>query len=250
MQCIIIDDDKKVCNMITNYLTSYFPAIQPVAIEHTKKSGLQAISKHSPQLVLLDIELPDGTGFDLIRECKNICFKVIFITGHQEYAIQAIRVSALDYILKPIDFDSLSEALERAKKEFILKEEQEKLRTFLDNQSPAKHVKRIILKTAECLHVVNTEDIIRCQADNNYTFFFLKERKKILVSRTLKEYYNILKDTGFIRIHQSHVINLKYIDKIMKTGGGYILLSDGTEIPVSTANKHRLLEEIEKYRQL
>lgn len=245
MKVVIVDDDKKTCRFISGFIGDNFPDIRVVAITHDIESGFNAINKYSPGLIFLDIRLPDGMGFDLLKKFESINFKVIFITGYEKFAIQAIKFSALDYLLKPMDPDELTKAVRKAMEIVKHEEENVKINALLENYSEKKVLKRIILKTAECIHLVKVEDIIRCKADNNYTLFFLVDGNKILISRTIKEYCELLKSSGFLRVHQSHLINVSYIDKFVKSEGGYILMKDKSQIPVSIHNKHLVIKELE-----
>ncbi len=245
MKVVIVDDDKKICRFISGFIADNFPDISVVDITHDIESGYHAINKHSPNLLFLDIRLPDGMGFDLLRKFDSINFKVIFITGYEKFALLAIKFSALDYLLKPIDPEELTEATRRALEMVRHEEENVKIDALLENYNEKKVLKRVILKTSECIHVIKVEDIIRCEADNNYTFFFLRDGNKILISRTIKEYCELLKPSGFLRVHQSHLINVSYIDKFVKSEGGYILMKDKSQIPVSIHNKHLVIKELE-----
>ncbi len=245
MKTVIIDDDKRVCRIISDFIESNFPEIKIIAIGYDLKSGYELIKQNSPELVFLDINLPDGTGFDLLKKIDEVCFKVIFITGHEEYAIQAIKFSALDFILKPIDFEELASAIAKALEIIHYEEERVKIKALLENYNETKALKRLILKTSDFIHVVKIDEIIRCKAENNYTFFYIVDGEKILVSKTIKEYTELLKTSGFLRVHQSHLINAAYIDKFVRSEGGYILMKDQTNIPVSTKNKQLVINELE-----
>jgi two-component system LytT family response regulator len=244
MKAIIIDDEKNVINTITNLIILNFSDIEIVASATNIETGLKIIRTHQPDVVFLDIQLPDGTGFDLLRQLEKILFKIIFITGHEEYALDAIKISALDYILKPVDEDELKRAIEKAREIIKHEEEQLKLQALLENLHDKKSLKRIILRTSDFLYFVAIDDIIRAEADNNYTSFYLSNGKSILVSRTIKEFTELLKGAGFIRVHQSHLINISYIEKYVKADGGYIVLKDKTDIPVSSNNKHQILQKL------
>jgi two-component system LytT family response regulator len=173
------------------------------------QSGIEAIQKHNPDIVFLDIQMPDGTGFDVIRSIEDKNFEVIFITAHEEFAIKAIKFSALDYLLKPVDTVELKAALERALESIDASKEVKQFDALQSNINPGEK-RRLVLKTQESVHVVDLDDIIRCEADRNYTSFFLVGGKKILVSKTLKEYENLLSNHNFLRVQQSHLINIDF----------------------------------------
>jgi two-component system LytT family response regulator len=244
MNAVIIDDEVTVRNAISSLLGDYFPEIRIIASAGTVEEGYESIVKHKPDLVFLDIELPDGTGFDLLRKFQQIPFKIIFVTGHQEYALDAIKVSALDYVLKPVDTDELRHAVEKAG-EIISQEEQKlKFQALNENLQSKKVLKRIILHTSDHLQLVSVSDIIRAEADSNYTSFSLSDGKRILVSRTIKEFESLLSGSGMIRVHQSHLVNINYIDRFVKKDGGYLLLKDSTKIPVSPILKKQVLQAL------
>ncbi len=244
MKAVVIDDEPAIRNTITTLLKENFPEISVCAAVGSVTEGCEAVTKNQPDILFLDVELPDGLGFELLRKVTPVRFRTIFITGHQEYALDAIKVSALDYILKPIDEDELKAAIIKAREIINHEEEQLKILALTENMQERKVLRRIILKTAEALQLISVSDIIRAEADSNYTHFHLAGGKHIMVSRTLKEYEAMLSGTGLIRVHQSHLVNLNFIDKFFRHDGGYILLKDGTTVPVSPVLKQKVLQAI------
>jgi two-component system LytT family response regulator len=244
MKAIIVDDEPAVRNTISTLLHQNFPDLIISASVGSIKEGFAAVTEHGPDLLFLDVELPDGLGFDLLKRISPVTFRTIFITGHQEYALDAIKVSALDYILKPIDNEELKSAVVKAREVIIQEEEQMKLLALAENLQGKKILKRIILRTSDALQLISVSDIIRAEADSNYTHFHLSGGKHIMVSRTIKEYEAMLSGSGLIRVHQSHLVNLNYIDKFMKHDGGYLQLKDGTSVPVSPNLKQKVLQAI------
>lgn len=244
MKAVIVDDEAPVRNTIATLLRENFPEITVCAMTVSIAEGYEAVIKHQPDLLFLDVELPDGLGFDLLKKLSPVRFRTIFITGHQEYALDAIKVSALDYILKPIDLDELAAAIIKAREIFSHEEEQLKLVALSENMTGKKVLKRIILRTAEALQLISVSDIIRAEADSNYTHFHLLGGKHIIVSRTIKEYESMLSGSGIIRVHQSHLVNLNHIDKFIRHDGGYLQLKDGSSIPVSPNLKQKVLQSI------
>jgi two-component system LytT family response regulator len=244
MNAIIVDDELNVRNAIRALLAEHFPDINIISSEGTIEAGYEAITRYNPDLLFLDIELPDGNGFDLLRKFPSISFKIIFITGHHEYALDAIKVSALDYILKPVDTDELRLAVEKARKVISHAEQQLKLQALNENLQSRKVLKRIILHSSDHLQLVSVSDIIRAEADSNYTSFSLSDGRRILVSRTIKEFEGLLSGSGMIRVHQSHLVNINYIDRFVKKDGGYLLLNEGTKIPVSPNLKKQVLKAL------
>lgn len=247
MNAIIVDDELSVRNAIIALIREYYPDIHIIATADTIKDGYEAIIKHEPDLLFLDIELPDGNGFELLKKVEPVSFKVIFITGHQEYALDAIKVSALDYILKPFDTDELRSAMEKAREVINHEEQQLKLQALTENLQSKKVLKRIILHVSDHLQLVSVSDIIRAKADSNYTHFWLSGGQQIMVSRTIKEYDSLLSGSGLIRVHQSHLVNILYIDKFIKRDKGYLQLKDGTLIPVSPNLKKQVLQALKDY---
>jgi two-component system LytT family response regulator len=244
MNAVIVDDEASVRNSIRKLVSENFPDVSILASAGTIEDGYEAIIKYKPDLLFLDIELPDGIGFDLIRKFTSVSFKIIFITGHQEYALDAIKVSALDYILKPIDTDELRIAVEKAREAISHTEQQLKLQALNENLQSKKVLKRIILHTSDHLQLVSVSEIIRAEADSNYTTFRLSDGKHIMVSRTIKEFETLLSGSGMIRVHQSHLVNINYIDRFVKKDGGYLLLKEGTKIPVSPNLKKQVLQAL------
>ncbi len=247
MNVTIVDDNVSVRKSIISLLRESFPEINILASVGTIGEAYKVITHHRPDLLFLDVELPDGTGFDLLKKITPVNFKVIFITGHQEYALGAIKVSALDFILKPFEAEELSQAIEKAREAINYDEEQLKLQALHENLQSKKSLKRIVLHTSDHLHLISVSDIIRAEADSNYTRFWISEGNKIMVSRTIKEFDELLSGSGLIRVHQSHLINIKYIDKFVKRDGGYLQLKDGTIIPVSHNLKKQMLKAINDY---
>jgi two-component system LytT family response regulator len=244
MDAIIVDDELSVRNSITALLNENFPGINICSTAGSVADAVDTINRHNPDILFLDVELPDGTGFDILSRLPGRDFRVIFITGHQEYALKAIKVSALDYILKPFDPDELCRAIEKATEEINHRDERLKLETLSENMQGKKILRRIILPTAEHLHVVPISEIIRAEADSNYTMFRLSGNRHIMVSKTIKEFDEMLSGSGMIRVHQSHLVNIAYIDKFVKRDGGYLLLKNSEEVPVSQNLKKGVIEAI------
>lgn len=240
MNVLIVDDEEYVRIALTEMLKQHCPEIKEFRIANSIASGKRAIETAMPDLVFLDICLSDGKGFDLLKDLKHIPFKVIFITAYEEYAIKAFKFSAIDYLLKPIDIDELIVAVKKA--EISINNENTKilLDTFLRNQESGQ--KKIALKTTEAIHLIDVKDIICCNSDGNYTNFIINNKKGLMVSRTLKEFEELLSPYGFVRIHQSHLINVNYIEKYDKRSGGFVVLKDHAEVPVSTRKRDELLK--------
>ena len=247
IKAIVIDDEKLTREMLASIIKNQCSDVEVIAQADDVKSGLEQIKLHNPDLVLLDIKLPDGTGFDIIKQLGKINFMLIFITAYEEYAIQAFKCSALDYILKPVNTIELIDAINKCRETYENKILTQKLSVFLSNMdSNSKEDKKIVLKTAESVNIVKVVDIVRCESYKSYTQFFLTGSKKHIVSRTLKDYDELLTEYGFFRSHQSHLVNINFIESFEKSQGGYILMSDGSQVPVSQRKREDLLKLFEE----
>ncbi len=241
---LIIDDEKRIRDFVKRMVDSFAFDVEVYTDGENVETGLKAIQELKPDIVFLDIQMPDGTGFDLLNQVGEKNFELIFITAFQEYAIMAIKFSALDYILKPIDAEELKTALQNALDTIDFKKEETQYEALTHNLNT--HQKRkLVLKTQESVHVVDLNEIIRCEADKNYTFFYLNSGKKILVSRTLKDFELLLANHGFFRVQQSHLINLEYIVRYDKSEGGSVIMKDGAAVPLSTAKKEQFFQLLE-----
>jgi len=240
MKVLIVDDEEYVRIALTEMLKLHCPEIDHINVADSISEGRKAIETMMPDLVFLDICLSDGKGFDLLKGLVDLPFKIIFITAYEEYAIKAFKFSAIDYLLKPIDVDELISAVNKAGK--TIENENTKILTeaFLRNQESSQ--KKIALKTTEAIHLIDVKDIVRCNSDGNYTNFIIDNNKSLMVSKTLKEFEELLVPYGFVRIHQSHLINVNFIEKYDKRSGGFIVLKDGAEVPVSTRKREELLK--------
>ena len=236
IKALVIDDENRTRDLIAKMINSFGLDIKAISAGESVVSGLKAIEEHSPDIVFLDIQMPDGTGFDLLRSLPNKSFEVIFITAHEEFAIKAIKFSALDYILKPIDADELKAAVERAIKSVGSKKEEIQFDALQLNIQPNQK-RRLVLKTHESVHVVELDSIIRCESERNYTSFFINGGKKIVVSKTLKDYEILLAGHNFLRVQQSHLINLDFFSRYDKINGGTIVMKDDSEVPLSQAKR-------------
>jgi len=240
IRTLIIDDEENNRLRLKNMINEHFPQINVVGEADGVETGLAAITNSNPEVVLLDIKMADGDAFDLLEKVKSVSFKIIFVTAYEEYALRAIKFSALDYLLKPVSVDDLKTAFLKAENQ-ILDELRLQLSTLQSNLQTTKN-KTLALRTSEKIYLLDVNDIIRCEADRNYTYFFVNEQKKHIASQPMKEFEDLLVDFGFIRIHKSHLINISYIASFDKTDGGYVILKDKTEIPVSRRKKTELME--------
>jgi two-component system LytT family response regulator len=242
---LIIDDENRTRDFVKKMIDSFQLDLEVFTDGENVETGIEAINRIQPDIVFLDIQMPDGTGFDVLNSIESKKFEVIFITAYQEYAIKAIKFSALDYILKPIDAEELHTAILTAIDSVDFKKEDAQYEALENNIQPGNR-RKLVLKTQECVYIVDLSEIIRCEADKNYTFFFLNSGKKILVSRTLKDFETMLNGYGFFRIQQSHLINLDYLDRYDKHQGGAIIMKDGSAVPLSPAKKDQFFKLLER----
>jgi len=240
---IIIDDEPYCCEMLSLLLQKHCPEVNVVGTCLTGMQAINEIQKKKPQLVFLDIEMPDMNGFDVLKKLYEINFQIIFATSYDQYAIKAIKFSALDYLLKPIDEEELKLAVKRTIQN-LLPSVSQQLEILLQKIRPSLVNSKIALPTTEGLQMVPIDTIISCSSDSNYTIFFLKGKQKIVVSRTLKEIEELLDEYSFIRVHHSYLVNLDEVKKYIRGEGGYLLMSDGSSIDVSRSKKEFLLKKL------
>lgn len=249
IRAIVVDDEPYASAALQTLLKKYCPE---VVVEAACNSALEAercITELNPHLVFLDIEMPHRNGFELLEHFMPARFQVIFTTSYDQYAIKAIRFSALDYLLKPIDPQELKAAIAKLSKpgpnELLTQQLQLLMQTF---REPASTGTRIALPTLEGLQMVTTDTILYCMANSNYTTFVMKDKKKLVISRTLKEIEEMLEDHGFLRIHHSHLVNINEIEKYIRGEGGTVLMTDDTELDVSRSRKEALLKTLQARR--
>ncbi len=247
MKVVVVDDEKKIREGIVEIITNYCPEVNSVFQASNVSSALEVINRVLPDILILDISLGDETSFDLLEQLNHTKFKIIFVTAFEEYALKAIKISALDYLIKPVNPKELIKAVNDAVKQLDKNHTELKLDLLLANvKNISEDIKKIILKTAGNIFLVNVQDIIRCESDDYYTNFYLDGGKKIMVSKTLKEYEDILSDSGFFRTHQSHMINLNFLIRYDKKSGGIVFMKDNSKVPVSSRKRISLLKEIDK----
>lgn len=248
ISALLIDDEAHCRETLSILLTRYCPDVQIVGQAASGAEGLRAITEHTPDVVFLDVEMPMMNGFEVLETLPAVNFEVIFTTGYDEYAIRAIRFSALDYLLKPIDKDDLRRAVAKIKPNIARQQPEQQMAQQLDillqklgQKQPL--LQKIALPTLNGFELVPVESIVRCEADNNYARVWIKNAKPLLVSRTLKEMEELLAGHSFLRVHQSHVVNLNEIVRYVRGEGGYVVMSDGTSVNVSRTRKDDLLRQ-------
>jgi len=245
---IIIDDEPDAVDFITSIIGEYCPNLQVAGKAHNVKDGVNIIKEVKPDLIFLDVEMPQGTGFDLLTHFPEKDFDVVFITAFNHYAIKAIKFSAVDYILKPININEFIEAVNRVinKQTSDAFRGNENFEVLLENIR-SSYPTRLVIPTSDGREYLNPNDIIRLEADRSYSWFFLSDKRKILVSRHLKEFQDLLNDRNFFRPHNSHLINLDYVKKYVRQDGGYIEMKDGSQVPVSRNRKDLFLAHMSRY---
>ncbi len=247
LRTVIVDDEPNARQVIRNILELYCHQVEIVGEADNVKSGVELIKQLEPDLVFLDINMPDGTGFDLLAKVKSIQFRFIIVTAHEQYAIQAIRKSAMDYLMKPINANELIEAVEKAAlTEYHADNEMVKVENYLHNMQKDREEHRIVLNTLNAIYVVKVREIVRCMADKNYTEVFLLNGKRLILSKTLKDFEEMLTDYGFFRTHQSHIINIRFIESYEKGLGGTVVMTDNSKVPVSSRRKDTFMKLMEQ----
>lgn len=243
IKAVIIDDEQSSIDLISEMLRFYKDSIGLCATGHSVEEGYKLIQTYKPGLVFLDVQMEDGSGFDLLNKLGNIDFKVVFITAHNEFALRALRYSAMDYLLKPLSPIDFSEAVRKAIQAISNDEINLQLKALLHNIGQQQQ-RKVVFKTQEKIYSVNATDIIRFESDGSYTTVYLSEGKKIIVSRIIKEFEEMLSPEGFIRVHQSHLVNRSHIFCFEKQDS-VITMRDGSAIPVSTRKKEMVLQLIQ-----
>ncbi len=245
VRAIIIEDEENSRKILYDMLTQHFKHIEVMAVCKNVDEGKAAIEELHPDLVFSDIELDGDSAFNMLQQLNTINFEVIFTTAFEKYAIQAIKFSALDYLLKPFSKEDLSEAIQHYQQKQNKQSAQQFDALFHNLKHFQNDAKKIALPAANGLTIVPVKDIIRCQAEVNYTTFFLIAKSKMLVTKTLKEYEELLNDYDFMRVHNSHLINLHHVKNYSRGEGGTVTMSDGTTVDVSRRKKDEFLKRLE-----
>ncbi len=244
-KAIIVEDELHSREFLKNIVAAYCKELLIVSIAANVEEGVTAIKLHQPDIVFLDIEMQTGTGFDLLKQFQQPSFDVIFTTAYDHYAIKAIKFSAVDYLLKPIDIEELQQSVQKVIEKRKEHSGQQALQMLLKNlQSPNNADQSITLSTSDGLEFIPLKQIIRIEASGPYSHFFLKDNKKIIVSRHLKEYEMLLSDHGFFRVHNSHIINIAEVKRMVKNDGGYAIMSDNANIAISPKKRDEFMLQI------
>lgn len=248
IRVVIIDDEENSRETLRGKLDLFCPEVEVAGEAGSVKDGLEAINKLDPDAVFLDIQLAGESGFDIlegIRDNDEVHPEIIFVTAHNEFAIKAIKFSALDYLLKPIDPEELVKAVRKVEETKGLPKKATNINVLVENiRQASDSPKKIVVPTSDGMHVIKLSDIIRLESSSNYTTFHLNNQKSLLASKTLKEFDNMLSGYNFQRIHKSHLVNMNYLKRYVQTDGGYLILEDGSKIPVANRKKEQLLNTL------
>ncbi|MEO1011632.1 MAG: LytTR family DNA-binding domain-containing protein [Bacteroidota bacterium] len=245
---IIVEDMPEALALLKKDIETHHPEITVIDTAHSVVEAAKALRKNQPDILFLDVMLGDGTGFDLLEIFPNLRSKLIFITASDEFALRAFKFAALDYVLKPYSPEDLAKAIARVTAQ--IQPHPERLQVLKETMAaPERKPERISLHTLDKIIIVNLDDIVRCQSDSNNTIFYLTDQRKIFVTKTLKYFSDMLGGYQFLRIHQSHLVNLRYISAFIKTDGGYLMLKNGENVPVSVRKKAEVIEVLDKMPQ-
>jgi len=247
IKAVIIDDELDAIKSIKLIIDKYCHDVQIIGEARSVIEGIKIIQNTKPDLVFLDIQMPQGDGFDLLESIPDKAFDVIFVTGYDQYAIKAIRHSAVDYLIKPVDIDEMINAVEKVKKNRGNSKADEGLLDSAINILKNALVGKIAITTLESTEYVKIEDIIRIQGEGSYSKIFIKDGRNIVVSKDLKEYEEQLQEDNFYRVHKSHLINISHVKSTSHRGGGIIILTDNSKIPVSRTKKDEFCNLLSRY---
>lgn len=247
IKAIIIDDEEDGREGLRISLSKYCPEVQLVRICSSPDEGIKAINETNPNLVFLDVQMPGMSGFDVLHAVPKAVFEVIFVSAYDQYAIKAIKFSALDYLLKPIDMDELVHAIKKVRERLSMQKTTFGFQSVLSNiQQQSGKIQRLAVPTWEGIDFFNTEEIIFCQAEGTYTTIYLTDKTKTLISKNLKEFENMLIESGFCRVHNSHLINIVHVLKYIKGEGGYVIMTNGHKVDISRRKKEEFIKLLSK----
>lgn len=246
---IIIDDEPQAIMDLEGLIALYCPDLEVIGTATTTESAKDLIRKERPDILFLDIQIDDRSGLQLLAELEPLDAEVIFVTAHEQYAIDAMRLSAVDYLLKPVDIDLLIASVSRVIDKLKSIDLEGNLSALLNNLVlPATKHKRMVLSTLEMIHLVDVDDIVLLKSEANYTRFKLTDQPDILISRTLKEYVDQLTPYGFLRIHRSYLINVRHLTGYDKREGGSVVMAGGEKLPVATRKREEFMKVFEQWK--
>ena len=247
INALIIDDEATGLESLQLAIEKYCPDVSIKGAFRSPRQGLEGIRKLKPDLVFLDIQMPEMSGFDVLQQVSPVMCEVIFVSAHDQYAIKAIKFSALDYLLKPIDVDELIHAIRKVKERMNNKSNFYQYQSVLNNvQLKSGQIEKLAVPTLDGIDFFNTQDIIYCKADGSYTIIMLRDDQRVMVCKNLIDFENLLVDSGFCRVHHSFLINLRHVQKYVKGEGGYVILTDGHHADISRRKKEEFLSLLDK----
>ncbi len=245
LTAIIVEDFNDALELLKRDIETNHKDIKIIGTAKSVVEAAKELRKNQPDILFLDIMLGDGTGFDVLEIFPELKSKIIFVTASDEFAIKAFKFAAIDYVLKPYAEEELAHAITRAKQQ--IQPSQERLDILKHTlSSPEQKPDKISLHTLDKIIIVGLDDIVRCESDSNNTMFHLQDGKKVFVTKTLKYFSDMLKPHGFVRVHQSHLINIGYISAFIKTDGGYLMLKNGENVPVSVRKKAEVIDILDQ----
>lgn len=247
IKTVIVEDELKSRDMLAAMIRKITPELEIVGLSGNVSEAEKLIRELKPELVFLDISMPDGSGFDLLEKVSGQKFELIFATASDQHAIRAIKFSACDYLLKPIDMDELKLAVEKVVQKKQSVPNMENLQFLIQHLRRADdNFQKITLPTGNAYEIVNVKDIVRCEADGSYTTFYLSDKRKLMISAGLKHYEELLPENDFIRVHHHHLINMQHVLRFLKEDGGYAVMSDGSKIEISRRKKEAFMEKLNR----
>ena len=247
IKTVIVEDELKSRDMLAAMIIKITPELDIVGLAGNVSEAEKLIRELKPELVFLDISMPDGSGFDLLEKVSGQKFELIFATASDQHAIRAIKFSACDYLLKPIDMDELKLAVEKVVQKKQSVPNMENLQFLIQHLRRADdNFQKITLPTGNAYEIVNVKDIVRCEADGSYTTFYLSDKRKLMISAGLKHYEELLPENDFIRVHHHHLINMQHVLRFLKEDGGYAVMSDGSKIEISRRKKEAFMEKLNR----
>jgi two-component system LytT family response regulator len=247
INAILIDDELTGLEALQLAIQKYCPDVLIKGVYNTPQEGLEGIRSVNPDLVFLDVQMPQMSGFDVLQQASPVTFDVIFVSAHDQYAIKAIKFSALDYLLKPVDVDELIHAVKKVKERLNTKSNFFQYQSVLNNvQLRTGKIEKLAVPSLDGIDFFDTQDIIYCKADGSYTNLILKGNQHVMVCKNLKDFENILVDSGFCRVHHSSLVNLRHVQKYIKGDGGYVILTDNHHVDISRRKKEEFLALLDK----
>ena len=249
LKTLIIEDEEKSRDVLLKIIEKNCPELVITGMASNVAEGVEKIKSLQPDLVFLDITMPDGSGFDVLEQVQGYKFDLIFATASNHHAVRAFKYSACDYLLKPIDAEELKAAVERIMQRKSQVPDMQNLNFLIQQLKRADdNYQKITLPTGNAYEIINLKDIIRCEADGSYTNFFLADKRKLMVSASLKHYEELLPENDFIRVHHHNLINMNHVLRFLKEDGGYAVMSDGSKIEISRRKKDQFMERLKNFK--